>query len=150
MGRRCLWVLGALLMGAHLRTLLGVILVHYGRCEEGIAELRRGLEGAAETDAPVLAWALVVSGRPAEARAVVSRLEVKARGKPVRAVVLLAAAYAALGDNDRAFELLERAWRQRSRGLLAIKVQPTYDSLRSDARYADLVRRIGFPPGGGG
>ena len=53
--------------------------------------------------------------------------------------------YAGLGEKDQAFALLEEAYRERSRGLVNLIVSPTYDSLRSDPRFADLLRRMGVP-----
>ena len=52
--------------------------------------------------------------------------------------------YAAIGDLDKAFALLERAYQDRSAGLLYLHLDPAYDPLRKDARYADLVNRIGL------
>ena len=52
--------------------------------------------------------------------------------------------YLALGDKDKAFLWLDKAYEQRDVGFINIK-DPVFDSVRSDPRYADLVRRIGFP-----
>jgi eukaryotic-like serine/threonine-protein kinase len=57
----------------------------------------------------------------------------------------VAAQYALLGDKDNAFRWLEKAYQQHDSQLVELKVYPAYDSLRSDPRYADLIRRIGFP-----
>jgi len=53
--------------------------------------------------------------------------------------------YARLGEKDRAFEFLEKAYRDRSAELINLKVEPVFDFLHSDPRYADLLRRIGLP-----
>ena len=53
--------------------------------------------------------------------------------------------WAALGDRDRAFALLEQAYREHANGLVWLRVDPRYESLRSDPRFTDLVRRIGLP-----
>ena len=53
--------------------------------------------------------------------------------------------YARLGDKDHAFEHLEKAYAQHAAGLVRLKEELGYDSLRSDPRYADLLRRIGLP-----
>lgn len=53
--------------------------------------------------------------------------------------------YAELGDKDRAFAALNRAWEIRLSGLERLKTDPFLDSIRDDARYAELVGRIGFP-----
>jgi hypothetical protein len=52
--------------------------------------------------------------------------------------------YARLGDKDKAFLWLEKCYADRA-GLYDLKVEPALDSLHSDPRFADLVRRIGFP-----
>jgi adenylate cyclase len=49
-----------------------------------------------------------------------------------------------LGETDRAFELLEKAYQERSGLLVFLKVEPIFDSLRSDARFEDLLRRMGL------
>jgi tetratricopeptide (TPR) repeat protein len=63
----------------------------------------------------------------------------------------LAAAYAALGDKDRAFYWLDQAYTYRENvshdwGLSILKANPLLDPLRSDPRYQALLRRIGLPP----
>ena len=57
----------------------------------------------------------------------------------------LAVAYAHLGENDLAFEQLERCYRDREFGMLTLKTNPGLDNLRSDPRFADLLRRLGLP-----
>jgi len=52
--------------------------------------------------------------------------------------------YALLGDTEQAFLWLDKAYEARF-GLEFIKVDPAWDSIRSDPRYADLLRRIGLP-----
>jgi eukaryotic-like serine/threonine-protein kinase len=55
------------------------------------------------------------------------------------------AIYAGLGDKDRAFESLEKGYAERSGGMPYLKADPFWDNLRSDPRYADLLRRMGLP-----
>jgi serine/threonine-protein kinase len=50
--------------------------------------------------------------------------------------------HAALGDKERAFAWLEKAYQARSDTLLFLKVDPKYDSLRSDPRFSELVKRL--------
>jgi eukaryotic-like serine/threonine-protein kinase len=50
--------------------------------------------------------------------------------------------YAGLGDRDRAFEALERAYQERDTWLVHLKVDPMLDTLRSDPRYVNLLSRI--------
>ena len=49
-----------------------------------------------------------------------------------------------MGDLDRAFEALERAYQARSGGLIYLHLDPGYAPLRGDPRYAELVQRIGL------
>lgn len=55
-----------------------------------------------------------------------------------------AVAFAKLGDKDRAFEYLERAFEMRYSGMVWLKVTPELAGLRDDPRFADLLRRVGF------
>ena len=57
----------------------------------------------------------------------------------------IASYYADLGDNEHAFEWLDTAYHQHDSGLLGIRTDPAFDSMRSDPRYAELVRKIGLP-----
>ncbi len=54
----------------------------------------------------------------------------------------LISAYIGLGDKEEAFALLEKEFDAHSTGLTSLKVNPLYDSLRSDPRFADLLRRV--------
>jgi len=53
--------------------------------------------------------------------------------------------YVALGEKDRALEWLEKAFETHALGSEMLKVDPVFDNLRSDQRFADLVRRVGLP-----
>ncbi len=49
-----------------------------------------------------------------------------------------------LGENDEAFAWLERAYQEQSNILQFLKVHPYFDPLRDDARFKDLLRRVGL------
>jgi len=53
-------------------------------------------------------------------------------------------AYLGLGENEEAFAWLEQAYKEQSNMLQFVKVHPYFDPLRSDPRFADLVRRVGL------
>ncbi|HJS50687.1 MAG TPA: hypothetical protein VJ781_02195, partial [Pyrinomonadaceae bacterium] len=57
----------------------------------------------------------------------------------------LAEIYARLGDRDKAFEWLEKVFETGDVGDLLLKVNPGWDNLRDDPRFADLLKRAGFP-----
>jgi len=55
--------------------------------------------------------------------------------------------YVGLDEEDQAFKWLERAYEERSFSMLmSLKAEPRLDTLRSDPRFQDLVRRVGLPP----
>ena len=58
----------------------------------------------------------------------------------------IAEVYAWRGEKDKAFEWLERAYRQQDGGLTAIKIDLVLQSLRSDPRYAAMLRKLNLPP----
>jgi len=58
----------------------------------------------------------------------------------------VAATYAMLGDKDKTFEWLEKAYREQDLVLPDFIRSCRFDSIRSDPRYADLMRRLGIPP----
>ena len=53
--------------------------------------------------------------------------------------------HARLGEKEKAFEWLEKAYNERE-GLVYIKVHPSYDPLRDDPRFQDLLRRMNLAP----
>lgn len=57
----------------------------------------------------------------------------------------IASIYAALGDKDKAFTELEKAFEERDYFMPRIKVDPFMDPLRDDPRYKDLLKRMGLP-----
>jgi hypothetical protein len=57
----------------------------------------------------------------------------------------IAGNHALLGEKDRAFSWLEKAYGEKSGFLPYIKASPFFDSLRSDPRYAGLLKRMGLP-----
>ena len=58
----------------------------------------------------------------------------------------MAEIFAQLGEKDQAFAWLERAYEERSFMMLYLKVAPNLDALRTDPRFADLLRRVGLTP----
>ncbi len=91
-----------------------------------------------------LAYAYVVSGNRDRALMIFKKL--KERDESPNVAPMIAQVHVALGDKDRAFEWLEKAYQQRSPWLGSLNALWTYDPLRSDPRFVDLVRRVGLPP----
>jgi serine/threonine protein kinase/TolB-like protein len=66
--------------------------------------------------------------------------------KPSSPTLRVARYYAAAEDPDLAFEWLERAYEERRPQILHVVAYPEFDSIRSDPRYEELLRRIGIRP----
>jgi tetratricopeptide (TPR) repeat protein len=90
----------------------------------------------------MIVLALAALDRREEAEEIMTRLENESRQQYVRSEYL-AMGHAALGNMDSAFESLERAYQARSAGLIYLHLDPGYDPLRADPRYADILARIG-------
>jgi hypothetical protein len=56
----------------------------------------------------------------------------------------IARIHAVLGENDRAFECLDGAYRERSPEMVGIMVDPSFDKLTADPRFRDLLLHVGF------
>lgn len=58
----------------------------------------------------------------------------------------IAGVYAALGDKDEAFKILEKAIEERNSFLVVLKEDPPLENLHSDPRWQSLLRLMNFPP----
>jgi len=91
-----------------------------------------------------LGYVYAVSGKHDEALKIIAQLEQLGREKYVDSY-LIAQIYAGMHDNNEAFRWLDRAVAQRSVSMVYLKTDPFCDSLHADSRFADLLRRVGFP-----
>ena len=124
---------------------LGETYVQKSMYKEGIAELEKAL-AISPGYTPVLSgigYAYAVAGIRAEAQKMLDKLNELSKQKYVPAVSR-AIIYAGLGEKDKAFEWLEKGYEERS--TYGIKADPAYDPLRSDPRFADLLRRMNLQP----
>jgi tetratricopeptide (TPR) repeat protein len=122
---------------------LGNVFVQQHLYEEGIAELRGAIEASPGSTAFTanLAYAYAVSGKRDEAVRIVNDLKNQSHGALSNAPQI-AMVYVGLGDKDQAMAWLEKAYQERfNPGVL---MRPCFDSLRSDPRFQDLLRRIGI------
>lgn len=102
------------------------------------------------TDSALPDWPVTVAGignlqgyakKDADARLTLARLDNISKTKYVTPYGV-ALVYAGMGDKDQAFHWLEKAFDDRANWLVWLRFDPRWDSIRSDPRYADLVRRI--------
>jgi len=128
------------------RWALGWTYGQKGMYQQAVAELRDGvnLSRGAVIFEFALGYAYAVAGELDGTRKILTQLLDSSEHRYVMPY-WIATIYAALGDKDNAFLWLECAYRERSAWIAFLKVQPWFDTLRSDSRFDDLLHRVNFP-----
>jgi Tfp pilus assembly protein PilF len=122
---------------------LGNAFVQKHMYKEGIAELKEAIEASPGSTAFTanLAYAYAISGQRDEAVSILNDLKNRQHGAFSNAPEI-ALVYVGLHDKDQAMAWLEKAYEERfNPGVL---MRPCFDSLRSDPRFQNLLRRIGM------
>lgn len=116
------------------------------RNEEAVKELQKSVELSNRSGRTIgfLGYAHAVMGKRNEAQAILKELENK-YSKREAIGQNIAAVHVGLGDKEQAFAWLEKDLLAHSGELVRIRWYPPFDSLRSDPRYKDLMKRIGLP-----
>ncbi len=120
---------------------LGQILLLEGKAAEAAAVFRR-IDSTSLFELYGVALAEHSLGHARESQQALDELTGKGAEN---AALQIAEVHAWRGEKDKAFEWLERAYRQRDGGLADIKYDPLLDSLRGDSRYAALLRKMNLP-----
>jgi serine/threonine protein kinase/Tol biopolymer transport system component/Tfp pilus assembly protein PilF len=130
---------------AHYR--LGQAYEQKGMFAEAIAAIQRAVELSPDNIEMLAALGrvLAVAGRREEARRIVVQLDagMEHRHSWHFDIALI---YAGLGEHDQAFECLEKGYAWHDGMMIHVNVEPGFDSLRSDPRFQELVRKMGLPP----
>ena len=131
---------------AFLHYLLGVGYEATGKLPEAVSEYQKAIKlGDGPSASVALAHAYSAAGRKAEANKILRDLQRKSEGTSVPPYTM-ATIYAGLGENDKAFEFLEKACSEKSLDItLFLQNDFALDSLRSDPRFQKLLRRMSLP-----
>ena len=113
---------------------------------ESIAELQKARDFSGDISEPIsmMGYVYAVSGRRSEAQQALNELKERSKQRYVPPYDI-AMVYVGLGDKEQAFQWLDKAYEDRNQFMTRLKTEPKFDSLRSDPRFADLVRRVGLP-----
>lgn len=127
---------------ARVHSYLGWTHLAKGNYKEGIAALQRANElSGSHARLAELGHAYAVAGDRQKAQRILTQLRNLAERQYVEPD-LLARIYIGLGDRDRAFQWLKKAYSERSVKLVLLNVDPKFDPIRSDPRFVDLIRRV--------
>ena len=127
-------------------VLLGRVYMAQGMPDRAVGELERAraITGPRPDVITPHAYVLARSGRQLEARAMVDELRRSSQpGDP--APMRIAFLHIGLGETDRAFEWLDKAIDARDWQVALLNIEPAFDTLRSDRRFAALIERVGLP-----
>ena len=124
---------------------LGLSYAQAGKFPEAITELQtaRQLEDGIVEIVGMLGWTHGIAGQREEATRVLGELRERAQREHVPTFDI-AVVYIGLGDKDQAFEWLDKAYAERSYYLTSLRSNPVFDSLRSDARFVALLKKMGL------
>ena len=113
---------------------------------EAIAQFSRAVElsGGSRIQRANLGYAHAVAGMRAEAEQVIETLRRESEQAyfPPYFVALI---YLGLGEREEGFAWLEKAFTERSAGVMFLQADPMFDPVRDDPRFSDLIRRVGLP-----
>ena len=124
----------------------GSVYLKQRRYAEAIAEFQQNVANDRSAySLSYLGHAYAMAGRRDEALAVMKELDGK-YNKRESLAQYQAAVYAGLGDKDQAFAWLEKGFQDKNGSLDFVVMEASFDPLRSDPRYGDLLRRMGLRP----
>ena len=92
----------------------------------------------------ILTRAYAHADRRREALRLIAELESRRENGSYVPAGAMVNAYLGIGDNERAFQWLEKAYQEQSNMLQFVKVHPFFDPIRKDPRFAELMRRVGL------
>jgi TolB-like protein/DNA-binding winged helix-turn-helix (wHTH) protein/Tfp pilus assembly protein PilF len=124
----------------------GLSYVQKGKWNEALADLETAKRlDDSPMSAAMLGEAYALTGDKTRPQQILREMQVRAKREHV-SPLYPAIVHAGLGDKDLAFSELGAAVEERDTNVLAIKVGAFLDPLRSDQRFASLIRRVGLPP----
>jgi len=128
-----------------VRRYMGLAYTQQGKYAEAIAEFQKAVDasGGSWVMKAELGHALAASGDKAGAQKIIDEL-IGLSSQRYVSPYSIATIYAGMGDRDKAFEWINRAYEERADFLAYFKVDPRYKEFRGDPRYEEIIRKIGL------
>jgi len=128
-----------------IHFVLGCVYIQQNRLEEAIKEFQiiYKLDEEAYLALGFMGYAHALAGQRAEAETLLNILQDISLRKYVSPYSMLVI-HLALGPRERVFELLEQLYEERNDWMVWLKVSPELKQLRGDARFKNLLKRVGF------
>ncbi len=125
---------------------LGMVLAEIGQLEAAVSEIQTAvrLSGSAGYYVAFLGYAYGRSGKTEEAMRILGELKERSQQQYV-GPYSLGRIYAGLNDKEGMLDCLEKTVAARSSDSVWLRMDPTFDAVRSEPRFQELMRRIGFP-----
>jgi len=130
---------------AHSHGGLSLAYAGLNKFSEAIAEAKKAIELSGDSSfyTSALGWIYAMSEKNDEAKRILEQLK-DLSNKHYVSPYWIALVYAGLGDNNKAFEFLEKAYEERYEMMIWIKVNPLFDPIRADPRFSELLKKVGL------
>lgn len=133
---------------SYAHSWLGFAYLQKGMYNEAITEFQKAVDvsGGSSTFLAALGHAYGLAGKKEQSRTIIEKLKAISRQSYVSPYDM-AIIYTGIGDEDQALNWLEVGYNLHDPAMDMLQVEPALDTLRSDNRFQDLIRRVGLPAG---
>jgi tetratricopeptide (TPR) repeat protein len=129
-----------------LKHIMGYVLLQQGRVDEAIATFKELIPARRLYSTAALGYAYGRAGRDEDALRMLDDLDAFSKAGEIVPPFEKAVIYIGMGRKDEAFAMLNEAYEMRTPNLVGLAAEPACDDIRSDPRFADLMRRLNLAP----
>ena len=123
--------------------LQGQIAFRRNQMPEALAQIKRALDLGGRNTLLIATWGYMNARAGNRDEAFRAMDDLRMRSSKYVLPLFLARIHTALGENDKAFDYLERVYADRSESIVWLKVDPTFEPLRQDPRFVALIKKVG-------
>lgn len=128
-------------------TMLGAVLTQTGNYDEALEAFQKSLRIQCNVETlSNIGCAHALAGKKTEARQMIERIKSESKDGPKHSIKI-AEIYVALGEKEKAYEFLKKAFDEHECDLSALGFDPRWTSIRHEPRFIKLMKRVGLPTG---